>query len=758
MSTDTDTLAALDPAVERAARAAGYSRRQVKAGYAASRALVLACAAEVEDRPSRFLLDIAATTLDRLAKAGVGHAEAPGFIVDVLRLPAPVPAVWQPADTQPIDTQPADLHSTDTRPMDTQPDAELAADADPAAHYLAPGERREVRLRGAYDDLTDRPRRYPALEARFGEGVQIEYVRTADDGSVALGLVHGLPSRRPQAKTPTGMPAQISNRDGEQFAALAHERGLELVEFDAASRRVVMAEVAPFVADLRHRIAARLTPRPEWQVGDVSVLWRVGEDGAGELAEVRVTGIAPAADAAKTEALWLQIAQTSIGHAGWRCVVDHQTNSVVMRSGAASRIPAKAGYSWSVVDAGAWCDMAFGTDGYRRPVTADLSANPHALVVGKTGSGKSILLQSFMYDALVHGWELAIVDPTKRGLDFRWARPYVREGGWGCANYADALAVLRAAYDEGQRRLNILDSLDLPKWTALSAEDRARHGITPLLVVADEGTSLAKLEAVLRVLPPDDPDRIAAEELNADKQRIMSIIGKIARELRFVGVHLVFGTQRFSVQDIGDGAGGLRENLGVRILLGRASSTALGMAFADPADALAAYEEAHGVTATTDGDAAPEKRPGRGIVEIDGMATTAFQGWYAETEELVKRLISRGVPVHDGDGRPHLVESSGRAFEVIETTTIIDANDADRVVSDTSVSFSLTDLESMLDSDSDSDSTDAAPLAAGVDTVVTDRFEPSDTDNTDDGFGDSEPVRPARQTRPQPDDDDDGWG
>lgn len=227
----------------------------------------------------------------------------------------------------------------------------------------------------------------------------------------------------------------------------------------------------------------------------------------------------------------------------------------------------------------------------------------------------------------------------------------------GCQGYSEALAVIRSCYDEGKRRLDVLDSLDCPKWTALTVAQRDEHEIKPIMVIVDEGTSLAKLEPGMKTLPPDDPERMEAEELNNDKSRIMAIIGKIARELRFVGVHLVFGTQRFSTADIGDGAGGLRENLGVRILLGRASNVAIDMAFADSSDAGQAYAQAHGVVATADPGKGMEKHPGRGVCEIDGMITTAFQGYYATHDELVAALRARGVVKTDSDGRPRLVET-----------------------------------------------------------------------------------------------------
>jgi len=514
-----------------------------------------------------------------------------------------------------------------------------------------------VNLPASYNDLRDRAKLVAKLRDRIPGDPQVETIIRGADGAVAAVVVQGTPSWRPATGSETrSIPPAVRDAEAGRVDAHLRETGQCLLGWDHPGGRMLVGTIPPTELGLRDRLAGVLKKAP-WEVR-LCTTWGLGADGVGEMQSV-VLLAAPvlSADPDKANTAWLQVTQSVVGHAGWTVEMDHHSGTVTMRSGVAVNLPNTAGYAWSVIDDGSWGEIPFGTDGFGRPVIADLSANPHVLVVGKTGSGKSIQLEAFIFGALVHGFELAIADPTKRGLDFRWARPYVRTGGWGCQGYGEALAVIRSCYDEGRRRLDVLDSLDCPKWTALTPAQREQHGIRPIMVIVDEGTSLAKLEPAMRTLPPDDPERVEAEELNNDKARIMAIIGKIARELRFVGVHLVFGTQRFSVADIGDGAGGLRENLGVRILLGRASNTAIDMAFADSSDAMAAYAQAHGVIATADPGKGTEKHPGRGVCEIDGMRTTAFQGYYATHDELVAALRSRGITKTDSDGRPRLVET-----------------------------------------------------------------------------------------------------
>lgn len=548
---------------------------------------------------------------------------------------------------------------------------------------------------------------------------QVEYlVRSPDGVRVAGVVVAGTPSWRPASEV-LDIPADLGEKDAARVDSHLRESGRTLLAWDYAGHRQMAGRLAPTEMILRDRIAAELPRCSPWDVR-VAATWHVGEDGVGELASVAIAAPIAAPDADKAGELWLRIARQIVGHSGWGCEYDHSTGHVLMRSGVASDLPTLAEYAWSIIDDAEWGELAFGLDGFGRPVSVDLSQNPHVLVVGKTGSGKSIALESFIYGALVHGFELAIVDPTKRGLDFRWARPYVRPGGWGCQSYADALETLRMAYGEGQRRLDILDELDLPKWTALSPEQRIEYDIRPLLVVVDEGTSMAKLGIALKNLSPDDPERVEADELNTNKARIMSTIDKITRELRFVGVHLIFGTQQFSVAAIGEGAGGLRENLGNRILLGRASATAISMAVVDPPDALEAYEQAHGVVAATNDSGAKgkEKRPGRGIAEMDGAATTAFQGVFADHETLATQLRARGITRREGDGRPEQVVApvveADWTFEPIVEADVVPLT----------IELSLDDLDLGTDMDSWGEPVTAAPTT-----------DPTGTTLADDGWG-----------------------
>jgi S-DNA-T family DNA segregation ATPase FtsK/SpoIIIE len=72
-------------------------------------------------------------------------------------------------------------------------------------------------------------------------------------------------------------------------------------------------------------------------------------------------------------------------------------------------------------------------EGYHGKVGMNLSKQPHAFIAGETGSGKSIILQCMIYQALKKGYDVKIID-FKRGVSFA-----------GFSNYVDMVVQLEQA-------------------------------------------------------------------------------------------------------------------------------------------------------------------------------------------------------------------------------------------------------------------------------------------------------------------------
>lgn len=501
------------------------------------------------------------------------------------------------------------------------------------------------------DSVEERAKLTAVVWRKFGEGWQVE---SFDPSGPSVFIVRGRrPSMRPGAEVYSAGPsATVGN--GEAVAASHAAHGRTMLGYDPYTKRVETAVLPPATIELRNRILRKNPKQKSWELELVPIFGV--RDGVGHLAKViiaRADTVSP--ERSKEHAHWLGLAKTVIGHNGWWVRIDDTTGVITMNAGIPLQVPARAPYDYDVIKSGKWGELVVGRDGYNKPVVVDLAATPHALVVGRTGSGKSIFIQTMIFSGLAHGFELAVIDPVKEGLDYRLFQPYTRAGGWGCQSFPEALAAIEGVYAEAKRRKAILSELAAPNWTKLSKEDQIKHGFKPILVIIDEGTSLAKLATIPRSLDKDDPRAVEIADRNSAKELIVMHAANILRECRFVGIHVIFGTQRFGREEIGPGAGEMRENMGARIVLGRTSTSSLSMAFADHQDAMEAYEVAHGTATAEDNDPSLKGReatPGRGLAEIDGRGHVALQGAFAPVEELVARLEEMGIPSYPGDRRP----------------------------------------------------------------------------------------------------------
>lgn len=167
-------------------------------------------------------------------------------------------------------------------------------------------------------------------------------------------------------------------------------------------------------------------------------------------------------------------------------------------------------------------------------------ADPHALIGGRTKSGKSVTLRALIAQALAGGWQVIVADP--KGVDYRWTRDLagvVHHGG------DDSPLAVDAAYAEMDQRQAWMEEHAPTTVTDLLAVEG--QPFRPCLVIADEVAELTSI---------GDKDRRAAT-----KERL----GSLARRSRFVGMVCAFATQRPDVSIL---PGEVRANLGTRVLTG----------------------------------------------------------------------------------------------------------------------------------------------------------------------------------------------
>jgi len=269
---------------------------------------------------------------------------------------------------------------------------------------------------------------------------------------------------------------------------------------------------------------------------------------------------------------------------------------------------------------------AFGVSALGVLTIFDPLKNPHLLVVGGTGSGKSAAISTMLFDLVRCAYQPVIIDPTKGGYDFLFA------SDWAIAPFAadvyQAASTMKALYGELERRKALNGAHGVVNIDKLPAEVRPQH----VIVVVDEFTSLIGKSSV----PPksDDPAadhaRLEAEAENNARAIIGNIVGKLGREARSVGIHLLLGTQKLRQDALDKMPGGedLKVNL-ARMGLGNMTQGDRMSAFRNPMEA--------------DTIAAP--RVGRGLFEpLTAPHPRLMQVWYEENATLRAHLEELDIP------------------------------------------------------------------------------------------------------------------
>lgn len=303
------------------------------------------------------------------------------------------------------------------------------------------------------------------------------------------------------------------------------------------------------------------------------------------------------------------------------------------------------------------------------PLVWNPATDPHLLLVGLTGSGKSSAVQGLIYGTLANDWDIIIADPIKGAADFQpfkeWTSAFVDT--IGSAGRGETLAVLESVYGEVQRRIALNAQYGVGNFSDLPDDVRPRR----LVVFLDEFNSL-----ISAVAPPKPPAG-ASSEVMTDYARKLSeyeavlVIGKrvadIAAQARSVGVALVLIAQGLKRDDLKNipGGGTLRTNLS-RLLLGKASD----------GDRMAALRSPENVPRL--GEPVPR---GRGVFEPITDSGEIIQVWYSHPptvnyprELSARRTRPTWVLDYDKESALTAVRFEG---EVIEEGVVEDLGDID---------------------------------------------------------------------------------
>ena len=198
--------------------------------------------------------------------------------------------------------------------------------------------------------------------------------------------------------------------------------------------------------------------------------------------------------------------------------------------------------------------VGLGMDILGKPVTIDLKKQPHLLIAGATGSGKSICLNSIICD-LIYNYDpnhvrFILVDPKMVELQLYNGIPHLLAPV--ITETYMAPRALKWAVNEMERRYKLLSEVnarDIDKYNEriVGYEDKYEH-LPYIVVIIDELADLMM---------------IAAKEIEGS-------ITRIAQKARAVGIHLILATQRPSVDII---TGIIKANFPARIAFQVAQKT-----------------------------------------------------------------------------------------------------------------------------------------------------------------------------------------
>lgn len=195
--------------------------------------------------------------------------------------------------------------------------------------------------------------------------------------------------------------------------------------------------------------------------------------------------------------------------------------------------------------------LGLGKDVSGHPVAADLTAMPHLLIAGTTGSGKSVCINAVLSCLLLQNTpeqlRLVMVDPKRVELTYfngipHLLSPVVVE----LERVVQALKWVSREMDDRYHRFAREGVRNIAEYNARMMHIQG-EGIPYLVVVVDE-------LADLMMLAPDETERV---------------LTRLAQLARATGIHLVIATQRPSVDVV---TGLIKANFPARIAFAVASS------------------------------------------------------------------------------------------------------------------------------------------------------------------------------------------
>jgi S-DNA-T family DNA segregation ATPase FtsK/SpoIIIE len=209
--------------------------------------------------------------------------------------------------------------------------------------------------------------------------------------------------------------------------------------------------------------------------------------------------------------------------------------------------------------------IALGKDIAGEPVVVDLAKMPHLLVAGTTGSGKSValnvMLLSLLYKSSPQDLRLILIDPKMLELSIYDRIPHLLAPV--VTDMKDAATALRWCVAEMERRYRLMASLGVRNIMGYNikvreALDRGAPLLDPLTPQNSEEQP-KELQILPKIVVLADE---FADMMVVVGKKVETLIARLAQKARAAGIHLIFATQRPSVDVI---TGLIKANIPTRV-------------------------------------------------------------------------------------------------------------------------------------------------------------------------------------------------
>lgn len=176
-----------------------------------------------------------------------------------------------------------------------------------------------------------------------------------------------------------------------------------------------------------------------------------------------------------------------------------------------------------------------------KKITRDISVAPHWLVAGATGSGKSVLLDSLIYQSLHKGYIVRICDPKMTEF-IGWDNLTIKPFNWFYNFDNIKQCKVSTTLEDALQDLKEIDELLLKReieFAKYKCRDIDKYNIKKAKEVGDSYIPLSRVIYVF-----DEFVEISSKKYKEIAEDIIDILTTIATRGRSLGIHLILSAQR----------------------------------------------------------------------------------------------------------------------------------------------------------------------------------------------------------------------